>query len=314
MTLFHAIRHRWTRHQLVPPIGVVHIPKAAGTAMINRIEAGMRPRKYLYGLDRSQFGSFAAFESMPPSMLQTIFLDPDEIPVDCDMLAGHLSPGTIRARLPNANIITRLRAPVPRLLSHWFYWRSYSDDVLAQYGAWGAVLAGARAELAEFLQIRGLACVTDNILVRMLLWPHPLIPSGDFIDPAHDAALVREASRALASFANVTIMEDPKADERLTAWLRQNYGLSVWSSLRKILYQSELVDKNTSKIPTLKIHKKINQQLRHDAAGLVANHCRLDDQIWYASAEKIFTRTEARSIYEHQITTNIERYERLSDT
>ena len=69
-----------TRRTLNPPLGFVHIPKAAGTSITQQLDLFLRPRKFIYGLDRSQFGSFTAFETMPAEMRAGIFDSADTIP------------------------------------------------------------------------------------------------------------------------------------------------------------------------------------------------------------------------------------------
>lgn len=311
MALIRDLRHHITRRHLNPPLGFVHIPKAAGTAMIDRLDANLRPRKYVYGLDRSQFGSFAAFDTMSPSMRASIFLNTSEIPDNADIIAGHLSPNSIRDRYPNAHLLTVLRAPAPRLLSHWFYSRGYSDDVLALYGSWGRAIAGARLGLADFLEKRELACVTDNLILRMLLWPHPLIPSEDFIDPANDAVLLSAARIVLADFSYVGIVESPKSTEDLDKWLQDTYGVSIWTNLRRRISENRPSKENKSKIPMVKMSIKLSEEVRSGAGALLHDRNRLDNFLWNTAAEKFFTPQQADRLHSDSLIKNIVRYENL---
>ncbi len=119
-------------------------------------------------------------------------------------------------------MVTVLREPVSRLLSHWMFWRKQQDDALAGWGGWGDYVRQARRPLGEFIAEPQVAAQTDNMTLRMLLWPHPMVPPDGFIDPAHDAELLREARRRLDGFALAEIVEGPIAP-RLAAWLGRDF-------------------------------------------------------------------------------------------
>jgi hypothetical protein len=63
------------------------------------------------------------------------------------------------------------------------------------------------------------ACQIDNLTLRMLLWPHLLIPGDDFIKPEDDAVLLEEASARLGEYDHADIMENPDFEEELGRWL-----------------------------------------------------------------------------------------------
>lgn len=311
MTLTDRLRHHITRRQLHPPLGFVHIPKAAGTAMVQQLDTRLRPRKFVYGLDRSQFGSFSAFETMTPSMRGGIFLESNAIPADADIIAGHISPTTIRERFPKAHLVTVLRAPETRLLSQWFYWRGYSDDVLAEFGEWGHAIAGARCEIADFLQIRELACVTDNLIVRMLLWPHPLIPNDDFIDTNNDATLINEAQIVLDSFSYVNVIDIKSQNDSLNNWLYKNYGMSFWTQIRNMIPDNKSIKINKAKIPILRNALPISDQISKSTKLLIADRSRLDYIIWSSLVEKISPDIDPKTLSDNLFCSNVMRYENL---
>ena len=308
-----GLRHRLTRRKLHPPLGFVHIPKAAGTSVVQQLESRLRPRKFVYGLDLSQFGSFSAFDTMPVAMRATIFDHARPIPEEVDIIAGHLSPKTILAQYPTAKLVTFMRAPAPRLLSHWFYWRGYTDDILAKYGAWGDAIASARSDLNDFLCTRQIACVIDNVTLRMLLWPHPLIPEDDFIDPKHDSDLLAEALRTLEQFSYVNIIEAPDTELSLNAWLKENYGRSFWASVQSALRQDESIRKNPSKVPAVKMNVPLSIQLQNIENNAMNERIRLDDQLWHKIAARHFTQEEANRIYTESLSEAVKRYEYLNE-
>ena len=47
--------------------------------------------------------------------------------------------------------------------------------------------------LIQFLLDREIACQIDNLSVRLLLWPHSMIPQNDFIEDRYDDLFVRGA-------------------------------------------------------------------------------------------------------------------------
>lgn len=300
-----------TRRTLNPPLGFVHIPKAAGTSITQQLDLFLRPRKLIYGLDRSQFGSFTAFETMPAEMRAGIFDSADTIPEQADIIAGHLSPKTIRVRYPMARLITIMRAPSARLVSHWFYWRGYTDDVLAKYGTWGNLIATARSDFADFLCVRQIACVTDNVILRMLLWPHPLIPDDNFIDPEHDDMLIAEARLMLDQFCHTDIIEAPDAEKRLNIWLTKNYGRSFWAEFQNFVRRGEPIMKNSSNIPVVKMSIPLSIQLKNFAGQLMRDRVRLDDMLWNDISKRYFTDQEAKIIYAKSLAGAIARYEYL---
>ena len=305
------LRHHLTHRRLDPPLGFIHIPKAAGTAIIQRIETNLRPRRSIYRLDQTQFGGFTDFASITPTLRAGIILNPDAIPANADLIAGHLSPNSIRTRHPSAHLVTILRAPALRLLSHWFYWRGYTNEVLALYGDWGSNIATARANLADFLANKQLACVTDNIMLRMLLWPHPLIPSDDFINPTDDAALLAAALSTLADFAFTIIIEAPRAREQLDQFLATTYGVSLWTHLHHRLKGPDPIKANRSKIPVVKMRTPLATQLTTTAGPLLEQRTRLDDRLWQSIASRHLTRPAMEHLYHTALLCSVRRYDAL---
>ena len=199
------------------PVVFMHIPKTGGSALISELRDTLAPVQLVHGLDRCLFGGFDAFDSLGEVERGLVFTDPAELPQNAHLVVGHMAFSTLRAIYPSGQFVTVLREPVSRLLSHWNYWRAWTDDALAGWGAWGDVVRQGQKSLAVFLDDPSIASSADNVAVRMLLWPHPLIPDDDFIDPAHDDVLVREACARLRQFSLVDIVESP-GREALRAW------------------------------------------------------------------------------------------------
>lgn len=203
-------------HDPARPVGFMHVPKTAGTSMLLALHDLLRPRVAVQGMDRAMFGGFAAFADFDAAALRQIHPADATVP-DAALIAGHFACSTLE-RYPGAQLMTVLREPMSRALSHWLFWRGYDHALLAGWGAWPERVGLARLSLRDFLSSAQVACQLDNVTARMLLWPHPLIPVDGFIERRHDARLLAEARARLARFAFVDALENPGFGGRLAAW------------------------------------------------------------------------------------------------
>jgi len=183
----------------------MHIPKTSGTALGVGMVASLQPSATVAGFDHCLFGTFDQFDTLAQIQRQRVYDSPAWLPRAADFIFGHFALSTLRQAYPRAPTCTVLREPASRLLSHWIHWRQHTDAELASWGAWADRVRCARQPLATFLREQLAACQTDNLALRMLLWPHPLVPPDGFIDPADDDRLVREASARLRGFDFVDI-------------------------------------------------------------------------------------------------------------
>jgi hypothetical protein len=197
----------------------MHIPKACGTSLAAGLRAAISPEIAIAGFDRVLFGSFADFHTLGAAERALVFDRADALPRQAALVAGHFACSTLRTAFPDGQLIAVLREPVTRLMSLWMFWRRHTDAHLEGWGSWGAYVRKARLPLAVFLADPDLAAQTDNVATRMLLWPHDRIPADGFIDPAHDASLLRLARRRLDDFAFTGIAESPGVWESLAIWL-----------------------------------------------------------------------------------------------
>lgn len=287
MRIVSALRHHVTRRRLDPPLGFIHIPKAGGTGLLAHLDAALRPKSTVYWLDRSQFGTFTDFPSMSPGMASNVIDLQPTAPTSADIIAGHIAPATLLARAPGAALITILRLPTSRLLSHWFYWRGYDDERLHAFGAWGRRIALSRLDLTEFLNAPEIAGQTDNLILRMLLFPHKLIPPDGFIDPAHDGTLLAEARDTLARFVHIDTVENPNMIPRLDAWLSRTYGISVWGRLRAAIPDRAEPQLNTARKLSIPLKTPFADQLAGPGGEALATRSRLDLRLW----QDVITRT-----------------------
>jgi hypothetical protein len=308
---FRRIRYYVTRRSLSPKLGFVHMPKAGGTGLIADIEAILRPLAVTGGIDRSQTGSFTAFSTMPSAFRSGIFVDPIEIPADADMIAGHLGRQTIESRFPGSNLITILREPRARLLSHWFYLGNYTDDVFALYGDWGQTMALARCSLAKFISTPGIACHTDNLMTRMLLWPHDRIPPADFIEPQDDAMLITAARAAIDRFAFADVLENPVMHDRLIRFLRQTYGQTIWSRLERLIYARHAASRNEAAPPKPGARQPMADELTDQCLSLLDQRSRLDRHLWRHIAARVLPQADLDALAETSYQRTVDRFDRL---
>jgi hypothetical protein len=270
----------------------MHIPKTAGTSVAAAVRACTGSRTPVYGIDRSLFGNFADFDSMDSSLRQLIYLNAHLPTLDADCLIGHMSVSTLTAKRPGTQLVTILREPRSRLLSLWLFWRSNTDDQLRPWGAWAEYVRRSRGPLAGFLSDRGVACHTDNMAVRMLLWPHPDIPVGDFIGRSVDRLLISTAIARLQTFAFVSLIENPQLAIDMQAWLGRPFTYDRVNE--------------TARLPP-ELSSPLDRELTPKAFALLNARSRLDRELWLhlarrcaalgdpeTSAEQIFVRNVAR--------------------
>jgi hypothetical protein len=277
------------------PFALLHIPKCAGTSLMNSITLSIGPGRHVVGFDRSLFGDFQQFDSIPKMMRSVIALDPAEMPEDAVTVMGHFSHSTLRNRYPDAGLAIFLREPTVRVLSHWIYWRSLTWFSLRHWGGeWSERLKLARLPLRDFLSRPEIACQTDNIITRMLVWPHQLLPDDRFIDPANDEALLTSALKNLENcdFAGIT--------ERGSAVYREFSG---WLGLKL-----DLPTLNPAQRMRRTARTKLNTELTPETLDLLQARVRLDTRIWKHLAALKMSPSEADRLQQNAILQAIARF------
>lgn len=207
-----------------------------------------------------------------------------------------MSFSTLNFCFPGAQLITFMREPRSRILSHWLYWRSQTDEHIAAWGDWGRRVYNARLSLLDFLFCEDVACQIDNLTLRMLLWPHPLIPPNGFIVKRNDKRLVDEAVTRLHRFAYVDLVENPRIQTDLSNWC-----------LRPVTYSRM---NKTANIPAyLKI--RLDHELTPEAYSLLNARARLDLKVWMTIALQRELHVDPASACEYFLLKNISRYSLL---
>ena len=200
----------------------MHIAKSSGTSLNAGLIDTLAPQRPVGGFDRVMFGGFSDFSSLSEGARASVYQHPSALP-DGDYVHGHFSLNTTHTRYADAQFMTVLREPCSRLLSHHRYWRSRTPGMLRSWGRWRRMVERAHQDLEVFLSDPLVACQTDNMALRMLLWPHKLIPDQGFIDPRDDAALLEAARARLARFDWVDVMENDRLAENLRVWLARPF-------------------------------------------------------------------------------------------
>ena len=189
------------------------------------------------------------------------------LPRGADMVLAHMSYSTTIATYPDAQHVIVLREPTTRLLSHFVYWRGLPQDDIAAWGRWGDRLRLSHATLADFLSDDRIACQTDNVALRMLLWPHHAIPSSGFISNADDDDLLAAAKSRLREYAYVDVIERPGFQAALGEWLG-----------RQIDYTSQ----NVSETMPADLRTDFARLLTPRSISLLRQRTRLDEVLWRA--------------------------------
>jgi hypothetical protein len=247
------------------PLLFMHIPKVSGTAIASGLMQALSPASVVTGLDHCLFGPFANFGSIDQRIRSGIYGSSALMPKDADLVTGHFALSTLLAAYPTAQRVTFLREPFSRLLSHWLYWRQHTDEDLLLWGEWADRVREARKPLAAFLNDSALACTTDNLMLRMLLWPHPLIPMDRFIDPRNDEQLVSDALARLLAFDFVDIVENRSFIHRLSCWLGRRFEYGRHNETKPIPDQ---------------LRAPLHRELTPEAHELLEVRSRLDLRLW----------------------------------
>jgi hypothetical protein len=247
------------------PLAFLHLPKAAGNTIAAGLRQAVAPRREAFGWDFSTFGSFRDIDSLQPHVRKVFYPSPDCLPAGADFITGHIAYSTITTRFPSAQCITFLREPSSRLLSQFMFMRSHQDAGMRPWGSYADRQRLAWRPLAEYLGAKSIAAQTDNLLCRLLLWPNPLTPEDDFINPANDRAIATQAQRRLDRLAYTDIVENPALAKNLSAWLNRPFSLGRENETLRIPPEHRLA---------------LQDQLTPQALRLLENHTRLDAPLW----------------------------------
>ena len=279
-------------------IGYMHIPKTAGTSFTALLVRSVNSGRSLVIVDKAFFPSYVInIKEISEDKLSHIYLDETSVSKNDRVIAGHISLSTFMRELPDVQLITILREPVCRILSGWIYTHTFTDEQLGSWGAgWerqGRLLLGTlKNSLAHPLSFS----FTDNLALRMLLRPHPLIPEDHPIDERNDDVLVKEALGRLQTFNFVDIVENP----RLVA----NFARCLGDSVTPIVL-------NKTDIALIKLKTSLEHELTHEVFKLLRSRTRLDLQLWEFVARNRLSEGELKALRFRSVRRSINKYRRL---
>jgi hypothetical protein len=261
----------------------MHVPKTAGTSITRSLIEVLQPRKAVGGFDRVLFGGFTSFDTLSADAMQYVHLTHGDLPADADFIGGHFSLHTLETRYPSARLLTVVREPTSRLLSHWAFWRSAPPGGNRSWGEWAKYTGIAREPLEEFLTRPEIACQTDNVLARMLLFPHAAISSSSFIVEACDDFIIQACIQKLDRFSFTGVLEDTGLWTKLSAYV----GRSV----------SEKREKVTRPTPS-EFRTHLAEALSYKNWEIMQKRSRLDLRLWVAILNKTAPEFDAAALRE----------------
>ena len=278
-------------------VAFMHIPKAAGTsltvAMANRL--GLPRSKFHF--DWHHFGRLERLDLIQPDCRASVCSDPSELLAEEGFVAGHISLSTLLVGRPASQLLTVLREPVCRILSHWLFCRAVTDAQLEPWGPeWAAIVHQSRGSLMDFLAKKTGAPQSDNLTLRMLLRPHPLIPDADFIEERHDDVLLDEALDRLERFSVVDVIENPNFEINLSTWFGAPVALPYLNEAPEIP-------------PTLR--RDLLADLPDSTFARLKHRSRLDLEVWTNVFRRLAPDTDLTAIRQRTISHNIARFSRL---
>lgn len=187
-------------------LGVVHIPKSAGSSVSAALENALADRSWSpYDFDPVLFGPFRN-EPVPPTEVPRVLPDPAQLR-EYDAASGHYALSTMLVGFDPADVVMLLREPRSRLLSHYEYWRGLPANLRDPDSTWSVTAHARELDFDEWLLDPRSAYQSDNVVLRTLLAGHPAIPDDDFIDVADLAALTPTALRRAAALGWVDVVE-----------------------------------------------------------------------------------------------------------
>jgi hypothetical protein len=275
---------------------MMHIPKTAGTSLMHDMSASFKPVLDVRGFDRTLFGAFKDYSSFNEDVKKIVYHEAADMPANANLVMGHISHHTLKARYPDAQQITFLREPLTRVLSLWIYWRCQRDEHLTAWGEWANLVKLSRLSLKEFLSDTRVACQTDNMTVRMLLWPGSGIPPDQFIEGQSDQELLAQAFERLNSFSYSDVIENPSFSERLKRWLQIDMSSSRLNE--------------TTTVPE-HLRLKLERELDKETLDLLQQRSRLDLQLWTALARHRLPERDIEALRLQTVMGGVARYSTL---
>jgi hypothetical protein len=278
------------------PLVFTHIPKTAGTSLREAVKAGIQPKAEFTGFGAVMLGPSPDVESLPSRVRRQVAYTPDELPPDAEFVSGHIAPSTTRARFPEGDHFTVLREPRVRLVSNWLFARAHTDFNIRRWGSIARLIRAARANLREYANNPLVGIHADNGITRLLLWPHRLTPSDDFIDPVHDDELFEQAVEMLDTFSYVGVVENQDLVDEISRWLGHSLTLPRLNEVNELRQPD---------------HPDLDAEVSGEAGELLRWRSRIDTRLWRHVATRTFPADTLDELSERELESAIARYKSL---
>lgn len=253
------------------PIAFLHVPKCGGTSLAVAVRAALPEHRWApWTFDPDQFGPYADRELSDEIRSRTL-PTPDALR-DYDAAIGHFSLPTLLARFDAADVVTVLREPRCRLLSHHQYWRHLDHDLDLAHDTWADINALARElDFGDWLGDLRLAYQTDNLFARMLVPDHPAVSRAAFIESSDARAVTDAALAQLDRLGWVDVIERDGA---------------MWHDLGRRLGVAVAGERENVTVARRDLPNPIDQLLGSAAAERLRQRTVIDRTIWRRVAER----------------------------
>lgn len=254
-------------------IGFLHLPKAAGTSLAAAVREAF-PEEHRFGawFDRSLYDGFERFDLMAPDVRDRFYLGDGSELGGFHVIAGHFAYGTITRTLDPSQVFTVMREPRVRLLSHWFFWKSWPLSRHQAYLPYDVQTRAMELDLAGFLRSPWLAPQTDNVLTRMLLWPNSHVRPDRYladVDPVNRWRIARRARQLVDTLGCAVPLE---IGDRLAP------TLSEWCGRTIVLEHLNRTDTSARPHP--------NEWLTDEVLALLDARTEFDRALWDAACRR----------------------------
>ncbi|HSJ92232.1 MAG TPA: hypothetical protein VK917_09180 [Ilumatobacter sp.] len=267
-------RQRRSRRPLDPatrPIAFLHVPKCAGTSLATAVRQALPGHRWApWIFDPDQFGPLADRE-LSDELRERTLPDPAAF-AEYDAAIGHFSLPSLLARFDPADVVTILREPRCRLLSHHQYWRNLDDDATAEHDTWSDGNATAdELEFGDWLADPRVAYQTDNLFARMIVPDHAGIRPDSFIQPASVPSVMASALAEIDRLGWVDVIER---------------GDSVWRDLGERLGVPVVPERHNVTVDRHGRPNPVEQLLGPEAVEHLRARTVIDRAIWRSVAER----------------------------
>jgi hypothetical protein len=146
------------------PVISIHVPKTAGTSFRQALEQIHSPSEIFLDYQESLDDVNSSYYRRRTDWLRDAALLSRRLPSQVRVIHGHFSAAKYAAAFPKAWWLVWLRHPISRLISHYFFWRTFPVELAPQHVFFRSVREG-KLSFREF----ALAPVLRNIVARVFL-------------------------------------------------------------------------------------------------------------------------------------------------